>query len=110
VKFTIEDGCGVKALTRVVMMSKAVVMSGGLSAGWWRGRRWRLEDISVLGHHQHRDEINYCQRQELRLLCLLLEWIEGKYVHVSFILSLLKKLVQKMVLAQVREVNIFLLD
>lgn len=33
----------------------------------------RLQDVTILGHHQHADEVDDGQRQELRLLCLLLE-------------------------------------
>jgi len=34
----------------------------------------RLQDITILGHHQHRYEVHYRQREELRLLSLLLKW------------------------------------
>lgn len=34
--------------------------------------RRRLQYVAVLGHHQHGDEVNDGQRQELRLLRLLL--------------------------------------
>ena len=40
----------------------------------WAGAAtcWWLKDVTVLRHHEHRDEVYDCQCQELRLLRLLL--------------------------------------
>lgn len=53
---------------RTVMLVRVV----GAARAVGRRVRRRLQDVAVLGHHQHADEVHDGQRQELRLLRLLL--------------------------------------
>lgn len=41
----------------------------------------RLQDVTVLGHHEHGDEVNHGERQKLSLLTVLLE--QTKYTKQS---------------------------